>query len=88
MMEDDDIEYDFVIPTTCCNDYDWEGNNNTYDLENIFSTCWEEYDNNACYTIGAINAIDKNDCDDMQNHKLGDAMFNEYDMFRRFICWK
>ena len=32
-------------------------------------------------TIGAIHAIDKNDCDDMQNHKLGDAMFNEYDMF-------
>ena len=31
--------------------------------------------------IGAIHAIDKNDCDDMQNHKLGDAMFNEYDMF-------
>ena len=31
--------------------------------------------------IGAIHAIDKNDCDDMQNHKLGDAMFDEYDMF-------
>ena len=42
---------------------------------------WEEYDNNGCYTIGAIHAIDKNDCDDMQNHKLGDAMFDEYDMF-------
>ena len=24
LMEDDDIEYDFVMPTTCCNDYDWE----------------------------------------------------------------
>ena len=41
----------------------------------------EEYDNNVCYTIGVIHPIDKNDYDDMQNHKLGDAMFNEYDMF-------
>ena len=41
----------------------------------------EEYDNNVCYTIGAIHAIDKNGCDDMQNHKLGDATFDEYDMF-------
>ena len=23
LMEDDDIEYDFVIANTCCNDYDW-----------------------------------------------------------------
>ena len=80
LMEDDDIEYDFVIPTTCCKDYDWDDNNIPYDLENLFTTCLEEYDNNVCYTIGAIHAIDKNDCDDMQNHKLGDAMFNEYDM--------
>ena len=42
---------------------------------------WEEYDNNVCYTIGAIHAIDKNDYDDMQNHKLGDAMFDKYEMF-------
>ena len=42
---------------------------------------WEEYDNNVCYTICAIYAIDKNDYDDMQNHNLGDAMFDEYEMF-------
>ena len=41
----------------------------------------EEYDNDVCYTIGAIHTIDKNDCDGMINHKLGDAMFDEYDMF-------
>ena len=43
-----------------------------------FSTCLEEYDNNVCYIIGAIQAIDKNDCDDMQNHKLGDVMTHKY----------
>ena len=32
LMEDDDIEYDFVIPTTFCNDYDWEDNDTSYDL--------------------------------------------------------
>ena len=37
LMEDDDIEYDFVIPTTCCNDYDWEDNDIPYDLENLVS---------------------------------------------------
>ena len=78
-MEDDDIEYDFVIPTTCCNDYDWEDNDIHYNLENIFSTCLEEYDNGVCYTIGAIHAIDKNYYDDMQNHKLRDDLNNEYD---------
>ena len=81
LMEGDDIEHDFVIPNTLCNAYDWEDNDINYDLEYLFSTCLEEYDNDVCYTIGAIHAIDANDCDDMQNHKLGDAMFNEYDMF-------
>ena len=80
LMEDDDVEYDFLMPTTCCDDYDWE-DNVSYDLENIFSTCLEEYDNNVDYNIGAIHAIGKNDYDDMQNHKLGDAMFDEYEMF-------
>ena len=41
LMEDDDIEHDFVIPTALCCDYDWEDNNINYDLENIFSTCLE-----------------------------------------------
>ena len=44
------------------------------------------YDNKVCYTIGAIHAIDKNDCDDMQNHKLGDAMFDEYDIFENLFA--
>ena len=35
----------------------------------------------AILLVPYIHAIDKNDCDDMQNHKLGDAIFNEYDMF-------
>ena len=70
-----------MIPTTCCNDYDGEDNDIPYDHENLFSTCLEEYDNDVCYTIGAIHAIDKNDFVDMQNHKLGDGMFNEYDLF-------
>ena len=47
LMEDDDIEYDFVMPTTCCNDYDWEDNDIHYNLENLFSTCLEQYDNNV-----------------------------------------
>jgi hypothetical protein len=48
----------------------------------------EEYDNNVFYTIGAIHAIDdKNDYDnDMQSHKLGDAMFDEYDMFKNLFA--
>ena len=81
LMEDDDIEYDFVMPTTCCDDYDWEDNDVSYDLENLFGTRLEEYDNNVYYTIAAIHAINKNDYDDMQNHKLWDAMFDEYEMF-------
>ena len=80
LMEGDDIEHDFVIPNTLCNAYDWEDNDINYDLEYLFSTCLEEYDNNVCYTIGDIHDIDNNDCDDMQNHKLGDAMFDEYEM--------
>ena len=81
LMEDDDIEYDFVMPNACCHDYAWEDNDVFYDLENLFGTCLEEYDNNVCYIIGAIHAIDKNDYDDMQNHKFGDATFDEYEMF-------
>ena len=47
LMEDDDIEYDFVMPTTCCDDYDWEHNDVSYDLKDLFGTCLEEYDNNV-----------------------------------------
>jgi len=41
LMEDDDIEYDFVMPTTCCDDYDWEDNDVSYDIKNLFGTCLE-----------------------------------------------
>ena len=75
-MSESTIDDDFVMPIACCDDYDWEDNNTSYNLGDLFGTCLEEYDNNVWYTIGAIHAIDKNDCDDMQNHKLGDAMFN------------
>ena len=44
-MEDDDIEYNFVMPNTCCNDFAQEDNDTSYDLENLFGTCLEEYDN-------------------------------------------
>jgi len=81
IVEDDALDDDLIMPIDCCDDYDWEDSDTSYDLENLFGTCLEEYDNNVCYTIGAIHAIDKNDYDDMQNLKLGDAMFDEYEMF-------
>ena len=51
LMEDDYIEYDFVMPTSCYDDYDWEDNDVSYDLENLFGTCLHEYGNNVYYTI-------------------------------------
>ena len=58
-----------------------EDNDTSYDLENLFGTCLEEYDN--CYTIGAIHTInDESDyAYDMKRPKLGDDMFNEDDIF-------
>ena len=50
--ENDTLDDDLVMPIACCDDYDWEDNDTSYDLENLFGTCLEEYDN--CYTIGAI----------------------------------
>ena len=41
LMEDDNIEHDFLLPTTLCNDYDWEDNNINYDLENILALAWK-----------------------------------------------
>ena len=40
-------------------------------------------DDDNCYTIGAIHIFnDESDyANDMQSHKLGDAMFNEDDIF-------
>ena len=32
------IEDDFFMPITHCDDYDWENNNNSYNLENLFGS--------------------------------------------------
>ena len=81
IVEDDALDDDLVMPIACCDDYDWEDNDTSYDLENLFGTCLEEYDN--CYTIGAIHTInDESDyAYDMKRPKLGDAMFDEDDIF-------
>ena len=59
-MFESTIDDEFVMPISCCDDYDWEDNNTSYNLGNLFGTWLKEYDNNVCYTIGAIHAIDKN----------------------------
>ena len=83
IVEDDTLDDDFVMPIACCDNYDWEDIDVSYVLENLFGTNLENYDNSNCCTVGAIHTInDESDhTDDMQNHKLGDAMFNEYEMF-------
>jgi hypothetical protein len=55
-VEDDTLEDDFVMPIACCDNYDWEDNDTSYNLENIYGTNLEDDDNN-CYTIGAIHTI-------------------------------
>ena len=52
-MEDDALDDDLVMPTACCDDYDWEDNDTSYDLENLFGTFLEEYDDN-CYRHNEI----------------------------------
>ena len=81
------IEDDFVMPITCCHNYDWEDSDTSYNLENLFGTNLENYDDKNCYTIGAIHTInDKSDyANDMQSHKLGDAKFDENDMFENLF---
>ena len=82
-MSESTIDDDFVMPIACCGDYDWEDNDTSYNLGNIFGTNLGNYDDCNCYTIGAIHTIN-NESDyayDMQNHNLGDAMFDEYEMF-------
>ena len=75
------------MPIACCDDYDWEYNETSYDLENLYGTNLEEYDN-SCYTIGAIHTIDDNsdNANDMQTNKLGDAMFDWNDMFENLFA--
>ena len=84
--EDDTLDNDLVMPIACCDDYDWEDNDTSYDLENLFGTCLKEYDN--CYTIGAINTInDESDYGyDMKGPKLGEAMFDEDDIFENIFA--
>ena len=45
-------------------------------------------DDDNCYTIGAIHTInDESDyAYDMKRPKLGDAMFDENDMFENIFC--
>ena len=60
-------------------------------LEKI-GTNLKNYDDNDCYTIGAIHAINdesdylEGDANDMQNHKLGDDVFDESDMFENVFA--
>ena len=84
--EDDTLDDDLVMPIACCDDYDWEDNDTSYDLENLFGTCLEGYNN--CYTIGAIHTInDESDyAYDMKRPKLGDAMFDEDDVFENIFA--
>ena len=44
LMEDDDIDDDFVMPIACCDDYDWGDNDTSYNLGNIFGTNLGNYD--------------------------------------------
>ena len=41
LMEDDDIDDDFVMPIACCDDYDWEDNDTSYNLEIFLASTWE-----------------------------------------------
>ena len=76
-MSERTIDDDFVMPIACCDDYDWEDNDTSYNLGNIFGTNFGNYDDTNCYTVGAIHTInDESDyAYDMTNRKLGDAMF-------------
>ena len=82
-MSERTIDDDFVMPIACCDNYDWEDNDTSYNLGNLFGTNLGNYDDSNCYTIGAIHTIndESNYACDMPSHKLGDAMFNENDMF-------
>ena len=82
-MSESTIDDDFVMPIACCDDYDWEDNDTSYNLGNLFGTNLGNYDDNNCYTVGVIHTInDESDyAYDMPSHKLVDAMFDENDMF-------
>ena len=87
-MSESTIDDDFVMPIACCDDYDWEDNDTSYNLGNHFGTNLRNYDDSNCYTVGAIHTInDESDyAYDMPSHKLGDAMFDENDMFENLFA--
>ena len=41
IAEDDALDDDLVMPIAYCDDYDWEDNDTSYDLETLFGTCLE-----------------------------------------------
>ena len=72
-MEDDALDDDFVMPIVCCDNYDWEDNDTSYNLGNLFGTNLGNYDDSNCYTVGSIHTInDESDyAYDIPSHKLG-----------------
>ena len=88
IVEDDALDDDFVMPIACCDNYDWEHKDTSYNLENPFGTNLKFCDDNNCYTIGAIHTIngESDYANDMQRHKLGDVMFDENDMFESLLA--
>ena len=57
------------MPITYYNDHDWENDNTTYDLENLFGTNFENDDIDNCYTVGNIHVSSNHN---IENPKLGD----------------
>ena len=61
IVEDDALDDDLVMPIAC-DYYDWEDNDTSYNPQNLFGTNLGNYDDNNCYTVGAIHTInDEND---------------------------
>ena len=88
IVEDDALDDDFAMPIACYDDYDWEDNDASYNIGNLFGTNLGNYDDSNCYTVGAIHTInDESDyAYDMPSHKLGDVMFDENDMFKNLFA--
>ena len=76
------------MPIIHCDDYDWESHDTCYNLQNLFGPNLESSDDNNCYTICAIHTIDDESdyAYDMQRPKLGDAMFDDNDMFENLFA--
>ena len=41
IVEDDALDHDLVMPIACCDDYDWEDNDTSYNLEIFLASTWE-----------------------------------------------